>query len=285
MNYKNYNYISSEVLVAEIKEELKSYFDAGAINTIMIPTYVNQALRKLKFIPLKPENTVLFFENFVSRLPEDFISLEYALTYDTSTNISTSIQTTEGFFSSSIECSGHCDDACFSNCNPKYEIFEKITLPMQATKTRIHLIRPRWVRVYYGSAPFCNSDCPNLTALSDDVITIGENGKVSATFEKGCVYMRYQSKPVDENFVPLIPEQIEIEEYIKAHIKYKFFEQLMNSVVDETFNQVKYKFEFYKQDSLNKLQAAWSLLQPTKQQQKDNVVRQRGRYKKYYIGK
>ena len=48
MKYDNTNFISSEPLVAEIKQELKSYFEAGAISEVLIPTFIDQALRKLR---------------------------------------------------------------------------------------------------------------------------------------------------------------------------------------------------------------------------------------------
>ena len=47
MKYDNTNFISSEPLVAEIKQELKSYFEAGAISEVLIPTFIDQALCNL----------------------------------------------------------------------------------------------------------------------------------------------------------------------------------------------------------------------------------------------
>lgn len=283
MKYRQFNYITAEPLIAEIKEELKSYFDAGAVSEIMLPTYVDQCLRKLKYLPLKPEDAVIVIENFVSRLPEDFFLLDYAVTYDTNQLVTGAIPTTTGYYFKSLECSGTCDTNCFPDCDPKYEVFEKITIPSQLGFNRIEMVKPRWIRVYYGATQFCVSGCPNLSKKSKDTMTIHDRGSVSTNFQKGCVYIRYFSRPLDDNNIPMIPEQIEIEEYIKSHMKFKLFEQLMNSVVDETFNQVKYKFEYYKQDSLNKLQACWVLLQPTKQQMADNVARIRNRFTKYHI--
>ncbi len=283
MNYRNYKYINPETLFAEIKTELSSYFNSGAVNEVMFPTYVNQALRKLKYLSLKPESVVLHFVDYKSNLPEDFCLLDYAITYEFANELSGSVPTTTGYYSKQIECIGRCDSSCFPDCDPKYEVFEKITIPSQIGINRIQLTKPAWVRVYYGSSEFCESNCPNLTKKSANVITIQDAGKVVSNFSKGCIFMRYFAKPTDDDGTPLIPEQLEIEEYIKSHIKFKLFEQLFNSVVDETFNQIQTKFNFYKSDSLNKLQAAWSILQPTKQQSADSVARIRGRYKRFDI--
>jgi hypothetical protein len=36
MFYENLNYINAESLIAEVKQELKSYFESGAISEILI---------------------------------------------------------------------------------------------------------------------------------------------------------------------------------------------------------------------------------------------------------
>jgi hypothetical protein len=82
----------------------------------------------------------------------------------------------------------------------------------------------------------------------------------------------------------MVPEILEVEEYVKSYLKFKFFEQLWHSVVDESQRQVEAKFQYYRQDQLNKLQAANGfLLTYSKQQMADNVARTRARFNKFYI--
>lgn len=286
MNSRNYNYISSESLIAEIKTELKSYFESGALSEMMVPTYIDQCLRKLKYLPLKPETGILVFEDYKSQLPEDFYKLDYALGYGSSEELTrAAVPQTTGYYYKSVTCEGSCNADCFPSCDPKYEVYETITVPTTVGATSYKVSKPRWIRVYYGCTNFCVDDCPNFNKgiTSVDVINILERGKVVSNFIKGCVYIRYYSKPLDENGIPLIPELVEVEEYVKAHIKFKLFEQLMNSVSDESFPQIKYKFEYYRQDSLNKLQVAYVLFLPNKQESADNVVKMRTRYVKYHI--
>jgi hypothetical protein len=107
---------------------------------------------------------------------------------------------------------------------------------------------------------------------------------VSSTFETGCVHIRYFSRPMDDDGIPLIPEILEVEEYIKAYLKFKFFEILWHSVMDESVNQIVSKFQYYKNDSLSKLQAALGYLMTySRQQMADNVVRQKQRFFRYHI--
>lgn len=280
--YREYPYISIDPLLAEVKEEMKSYFESGAVTEIMIPTYVDQCLRKLKTVALKPEQAVLFIENYKGTLPPDFHLLNYAISYemraDRHHNIGMSLPSTVGYYSKDIQCE-NCE-----GCDQSYQVFEKITC-QRNQEIKYTMTRPVWIRVYYGSRDLCIPGCKNLSTRSDDIITIHEKKTVTATFEKASVYISYFSRPTDEvSGLPMVPEVLEVEEYVKSHIKFKLFEQLWNSVVDETFNQVQTKMQYYKQDSLNKLQAAIAVLrQKTRQQVNDDIVRQRTRFIKYNI--
>jgi hypothetical protein len=89
---------------------------------------------------------------------------------------------------------------------------------------------------------------------------------------------------MDEDGIPMIPEIYEVEEYVKAYLKFKFFETLWHSVIDESAKQVENKFQYYKNDQLAKLQAAFGfLMTPTKQQMADNVARLRTKFKRFHI--
>ena len=277
MNYANTNFISSEPLIAEVKQELKSYFEAGAISEVMIPTYVDQALRKLRVMVLKPEEVVLSFHDYKSELPCDFGLLDYAIYYDSEIAWSQGVNSVRGTWYKSIQCTNGCVD-----CGLKEEMYETVSVATPGFK--ITMKKPTWIKVYYGSKSLCVEDCPNLGFASNDVIQIHPNKTVTSTFENGCIYVRYFSRPMDDDNLPMVPEVLEVEEYIKSYLKFKFFEQLWHSVVDESQRQVEAKFQYYRQDQLNKLQAANGyLLTYTKQQMADNVVKMRNRFIKYHI--
>lgn len=284
MDYKETNYICIDPLLSEVKQELKAYFEVGALTDAMVPTYVNQALRKLKHITLKRESVVLNFQDFKSRLPEDFYLLNWAASYEIANFSSHTLPTSTAYFYSSIVCEGNCS-SCFS-CDPKFEVYEQITLPSQTVNSPLRLINPRALKVYFGSKDFCSEDCPNTKPLYliHDTITIEPTLRVSASFREGCIVVNYMSKPLDEQGLPMIPEQYEIEEFVKSHVKFKFFEQLFNSVTDESFNQIKMKFDYYRQDSYNKFIAAKNInLFYGTQQLADNSAKDRLRYKKFHI--
>ena len=277
MQYEHINFISAEPLIAEVKQELKYYFEAGSISEVLIPTFVDQALRKLKVMVLKPEDVVLHFSNYKSELPCDFALLDRATMYESDVEFFGGATTLTGHYYMSTDCSFGAE--C---CDNKTEYFEQIWISTPAFK--ITMRQPRWIRVYHGSKALCSENCPNLGSTSSDVLKIENNRTVSATFENGCVYVRYFSRPVDEFGIPMVPEILEVEEYIKSYLKFKFFEMLWHGVVDESANQIQNKFQYYKQDQLAKLQAAFSyLLTKTKQQIADSVVKGRNKFVKFHI--
>jgi hypothetical protein len=279
MKYDNTNFISSEPLVAEVKQELKSYFEAGAISEVLIPTIIDQALRKLRVMVLKPEEAVLTFSGYKSELPCDFALLDHALLYDADVEWYAGVNSMRGYWWQNLECTGGCDGG---DCVKQENYYETISVPTPGFK--LTMKHPKMLRVYHGSKALCTEGCENLSVSSPDVLQIFPNKSITATFETGCVYFRYYSRPMDDDNLPMVPEILEVEEYVKSYLKFKFFEQLWHSVVDESQRQVEAKFQYYRQDQLNKLQAANGfLLTYTKQQMADNVARTRTRFNKFYI--
>lgn len=277
MKYENINFISSEPLIAEVKQELKSYFEAGAISEVLIPTFVDQALRKLKVMVLSPEEIVVHFVNYKAELPCDFALLDRAALYDSKIEFNSGITTLKGYYYQSSSCtfSGEC-------CDNKTEYFEQIFVG--AAGFKISMKKPRPIRIYHGSKSLCTEDCQGLYSPGPDIIQIHENRTMSSSFETGCIYVRYFARPADEDGIPKVPEILEVEEYIKSYLKFKFFEMLWHSQIDESAAQIERKFQYYKQDQYNKLQAAFGyLLTKTKQQSADSVVKARNKFSKYHI--
>ena len=124
MKYDNINYITSEPLIAEVKQELKSYFEAGAVSEVLIPSFIDQALRKLKVLVLRPEEAVIRFENYKSELPSDFYLLDYALSYSSDIYWDTASGSMIGSWYKSIQTDGCVTDAS------SIEMYEAITIPL-----------------------------------------------------------------------------------------------------------------------------------------------------------
>jgi hypothetical protein len=275
MKYDNIEYITSEPLIAEVKQELKTYFEAGAVSEVLIPSFIDQALRKLKVLALRPEEAVIRFENYKSEMPYDFYLLDYAIMYSSEVFWNNGVTSMQGYWYKSVQ-----GDPCVTSNN--MEIYETLSIPTPGF--RISMKEPKWIRVYTDSTSLCTENCPNLKSSSTDIIKINQHKKVSASFQEGCVYVKYFSRPVDDYGIPMIPEVEEVEEYIKSYLKYKFFEQMWHSVMDESSKQVGEKLMYYKREQLEKLQAAFNyLMTKSKQQMADAIVRTRKRFVKFHI--
>jgi hypothetical protein len=242
---------------------------------VLIPSFIDQALRKLKVLTLRPEEAVIRFENYKSELPPDFYLLDYAIMYSSEVFWNNGVTSMVGSWYKNVQSDG-CDT------NQSLEIYETLSIPTPGF--RISMKEPKWVRVYADSTSLCTEDCQNLKVSSTDIIKINQHKKASASFQEGCIYLKYFSRPVDDDGIPMIPEILEVEEYIKSYLKYKFFEQMWHSVMDESTKQVTEKLMYYKREQLEKLQAAFNyLMTKSKQQMADAVVRTRNRFTKFHI--
>ena len=76
--YYKYNFISPDPVYATVKEELKSYFDTGAVDDLLFPTYLDKCLKKLGRATYVIQETILDVVDFEARLPDNFISVREA---------------------------------------------------------------------------------------------------------------------------------------------------------------------------------------------------------------
>lgn len=76
--YYQYSFVSPSPIYATVKEELKSYFDTGAIDDLMFPTYLNKCLEKLGQATYHISEEALVIEDFQARLPDNFYAVREA---------------------------------------------------------------------------------------------------------------------------------------------------------------------------------------------------------------
>jgi hypothetical protein len=76
--YYKYSFVSPDPIYATVKEELKSYFDTGAVDDMLFPTYLDKCLRKLGRATYVITESALFIEDFQTRLPDNFYAVREA---------------------------------------------------------------------------------------------------------------------------------------------------------------------------------------------------------------
>ena len=76
--YYKYDFVSPEPVFSVVKEELKSYFDTGAVDDLLFPTYLDKCLRKLGRATYQIQEPYLTREDFQTRLPDHFFAVREA---------------------------------------------------------------------------------------------------------------------------------------------------------------------------------------------------------------
>ena len=256
--YYKYNFTSPEIVYATVKEELKSYFDTGAVDDLMFPTYLDKCLRKLGRATYVITEEHLFIEDFQARLPDNFFAVreawlctdianrpyQSANSFYSQASSQTSIQVspiiTNGVPCNNTSCNlPECDGTCLPEI---IQAVYKTNNTFQNNYTKSYLLKPGNISVRAN----CTLDCANLGSSSADSFDIRDN-KFVTNFRNGVVSLIFYATEYDNGGNQMIPDNYRIREYAEAFIKYKVFEMLSNQLTDETFAQIQQKLIYYKQ--------------------------------------
>ena len=267
--YYKYNFISPEPIYATVKEELKSYFDTGAVDDLLFPTYLDKCLRKLGRTTYVISEQVLFVEDFEARLPDNFHAVREAwMCTETAGNSYTSATS---FYSQSpshttiqispittddSNCNNpNCDDYyCDGSCTADQSVY-KTTNEISRSYRYQYLLKPGNISTRQNCDVQYRNDWNNYEppvreftpgSASYDSFDIRDN-KFVTNFRNGVVHLLFYATEYDDIGNQLVPDNYRIAEFVEAFIKYKVFEVLTNQTNDETFNQLQQKLGYYKQ--------------------------------------
>lgn len=272
--YYKYNFTSPEPIYAIVKEEFKSYFDTGAVDDLLFPTYLNKCLNKLGKSSYKIVTETLFIEDFEARLPDNFYavreawmcaevpltSYQEANSFYSQASSSTTIQISPLTIGGKPCNNPLCTHPSCDGCMP--EIVQAVykTNHQHARSYRLsYLLKPGNISAqnncevgyseawsFYGQEAMGLSNTPG--ASSFDSFDIRDN-KFVTNFRNGIVHLLFYVADYDEGGNQLVPDNYRIKEYVEAFLKYKVMEMLTNQTMDETVNQLERKLERYKQQS------------------------------------
>lgn len=271
-NYYKYNFVSPDPIYATVKEELKSYFDTGAVDDLLFPTYLNKSLEKLGRTTYVISEQILHIEDFEARLPDNFYAVKeawmcaripgnpypmansfYAQGVDSTTvQVSPVITNSQGCTNvncQEVDCNGVCDQLVEQNVY-------KTTNEIARSYKYEYLLKPGNISARQNCDVKYRDDWnkfePPLREFTPgasgyDSFDIRDN-KFVTNFRKGVVHLLYYATEYDTKSNQLIPDNYRIKEYIEAFLKFKMIETLSNQIVDETFNQIQQKLVYYKQE-------------------------------------
>jgi len=260
-NYYKYNFISPEPVYATVKEELKSYFDTGAVDDLLFPTYLNKCLNKLGRTTYSIVPVILEVEDFEARLPDNFYAVREAwmcseipqLPYQDASSFysQAASQTTIQLAPLTIGGTDCNNPACYSpscagECMPLLiQAVYKTNQSVARSYRQEYLLKPGNISASGKcDVSYTRNFTPGASGL--DSFDIRDN-KFVTNFRNGVVHLLMYSTSYDEGGNQLIPDNYRIREFVEAFLKYKIFETLTNQTNDETFNQLQQKLVYHKQ--------------------------------------
>jgi hypothetical protein len=271
--YYKYDFISPEPVYATVKEELKSYFDTGAVDDLLFPTYLDKCLKKLGRTTYVIAEQPLDITDFEARLPDNFYAVReawmctsvYGNTYQeassfysqafTSTTIQVSPITTNDGTCTNPSCT---NVGCDGECMPELmQTVYKTNNSAVNLYTKEYLLQPGNISARSNCDVSYTTAWDNGTASAHrQQFTPGSSSygsfdirdnKFVTNFRNGIVHLVFYATEYDQIGNQMIPDNYRIREYVEAFIKFKVFEMLSNQLTDETFQQIQQKLAYYKQ--------------------------------------
>jgi hypothetical protein len=276
-NYYKYNFISPEPIYSTVKEELKSYFDTGAVDDLLFPTYLDKALKKLGRATYVIAEETLYIEDFQARLPDNFYAAREAwmcaevpqYPYQSANSFYSQASSATTIQISPIVRGGDpCDNPCPNpeciQCDCNGVCMPILSQAVYKTNTQTarsyrleYLLKPGTIsakqncgveytnnwEMYKEAAPI-HEFTPG--SASYDSFDIRDN-KFVTNFRNGTVHLIFYATEYDHVGNQMVPDNYRIREYVEAFLKFKVFETLTNQTNDETFNQLQQKLMYHKQ--------------------------------------
>jgi hypothetical protein len=257
--YYKYEFVSPEPVFATIKEEFKSFFDTGAVDDLLFPTYLDKCLKKLGRTTYTIVPYILDICDFEARLPDNFYAVREAWLcaelplkpYQTANSFysQTASATTIQVGPTTTDQTNTCNNSscvnvdCHGECMPTLiQVVYKTNNEVARSMTKEYLLKPGNIAV----RDHCDLHCANYGSNAADSFDIRDN-KFVTNFRHGTVLLLMYATEYDEIGNQLIPDNYRIREFVEAFIKYKIMEMMTNQTTDETFNQLQQKLVYYKQ--------------------------------------
>jgi hypothetical protein len=274
--YYKYNFVSPEPVYATVKEELKSYFDTGAVDDLLFPTYLDKCLKKLGRTTYVISQEILEISDFQARLPDNFYAVREAwmcseipqYPYQTANSFYSQAATQTTIQVAPLTVGGvNCDNpkctqpGCNGECMPLLiQAVYKTNQEVARSYKQEYLLKPgnisartncgvnytdNWsfaAPVAQGQAGVDGNFTPGQAGI--DSFDIRDN-KFVTNFRNGIVHLLFYATEYDDIGNQLIPDNYRIREFVEAFIKFKVFETLTNQTNDETFNQLQQKLAYY----------------------------------------
>ena len=241
-NKYTYQWESPEGIYAEIKLELKSYFDSGAIDDTLFQAYTDTVLSKIGHSMLEEKYDIIELKNYKAFLPEYIQRLNFVLcisNYKTYTYQSFSKKGSSELKwylnedSNSMQNDPICKEVLIFNTETGAESSESFTtfrlVPVDIQSKA--LTEDHWFKQLFSFDSWYRV-----------------NGRIlESNIKDGHLCIQYKTRRITDDGYLMIPAEQKFYDLLSNYIKYKLFELLWHRITDESSNQIQAKLIYYKQ--------------------------------------
>lgn len=144
-------------------------------------------------------------------------------------------------FTQNVDLTSICPPNCATNCNIQQEKTRIVVRNfVNGHHNEFHYHNPLPLTLSPNVKDHCAPHCMKVVHAGWNEVTIAD-GHIRTKFDKDCIYMQYYGLPIDDNFLPMIPDEESIEKAIEYYIYKMLFEEwYLNSSVPNIVNQLQY---------------------------------------------
>lgn len=270
---KTVELISPKSIYARIKEEMKSYFNTGAIDDLMFPEWTLDCISAFKATYLPIQEAVIDICNYKAELPCDFklvrevwvcatvnkgpITSPFTFYYQTDCRINTITDScnectapecnpTNGCATPdpvNLPLPNLCDlnlnssGPCVCSTGDQFRVTHKVQTHLSFGFTVQGMLKPG----NYKTINRCWDKSPNKQCNTIDSFDI-MNHNIVTSFNTGTLFLLYYANPLlDDDGYYDIPDVEEFKKYVYYYIRFMIYQMLFDQSTDESFNQIKAK--------------------------------------------
>ena len=240
---------STRSMFDRIVKRLSSFESVGVIDEGDFHKHVVYVLEQLGLAVLRECDAVIPITNFKGKLPFNFKTLYsmYKCTQD-SGNISEINEQRPWIFMYQTEVSSMCKPSCKFEHNKDGGNKIVIRTFVNGGESTMTYKDPVRLVLSPNVRNLCENDCPNIFSSDKREVSIDDNRTIHTNFTNDSIYMQYYGLPVDDNGLPMIPANEDVEKAVEWYIYKELFQDFywanVPGVVD-FLRDARQQYDFY----------------------------------------
>ena len=244
----NLKFRKSTELFSRITSFLNTYDQQGLIDEGDFHDYVIFVLEQLGVAVYVQHQSLIKVKDHVGKLPCNFKVWEAAYKcHPLQHNIKSINEQRPWIYYMDNEITKECPNDCSIECRGEEQGKTKVVIRtfVNGDTDEYHYGDLRELVLSPNVQRPHSKDCERIIPSKMNEVTIDDN-ELICHFKEDSVFMKYYGLPIDDNYLPMIPDNPDIEAAIEYYIYKRLFEQwYLNSTVPDAVNKLKYVIDQY----------------------------------------